>query len=107
ILHWLRRQYREHRNAGGAAGGEPQRGPAPGAADEESEDPWYISHFRLGVMWLLTLLLLALMFLVLQLDIEDVWVWGLLLAGGCLGMRFLASAMLREAAAALASVGLV
>lgn len=107
ILHWLRRLYREHRNAGGAAGGEPQRGPAPGAADEESEDPWYISHFRLGVMWLLTLLLLALMFLVLQLDIEDVWVWGLLLAGGCLGMRFLASAMLREAAAALASVGLV
>ena len=108
MLRELRRLYRQHHQQHIALDGEAGQAKfALPARHDDADDPWYISHFRLGVMWLLTLLLLAMMFFVFSLDADDIGVWAAMLIGGCLGMRFLTSSVWREMAAALGSVGLV
>ncbi|WP_460872919.1 GDYXXLXY domain-containing protein [Paralcaligenes ginsengisoli] len=73
----------------------------------DARDPWFLSAFRLLVMWITASLIIALLVLSLDLQIERLWIAGLVLCGaGLLVCRTTSGVAMREAGATVAAAGL-
>lgn len=127
LLTWFSRLRRAHAAqattavavpADGAAG-KNGAGDAPAAlagdaaqdADADARDPvgaWYLGMFRASAMWIVSWLMVLLLFVTLDMPLEraDV-VGGLMLAAGIVALHVLRAEAVREAAAAVAAAGFV
>ncbi|MFW7340631.1 GDYXXLXY domain-containing protein [Pollutimonas sp. H1-120] len=74
----------------------------------EREGPWFIVLFRLAAMGMTALLMIAFLVLVLELDMEQLWISGLLAgSGGLLIRRAVPGRYTDELGLALAAAGLI
>ncbi|MDS1139832.1 GDYXXLXY domain-containing protein [Pusillimonas sp. SM2304] len=80
---------------------EPAQDAAPGL------DPWYVSLFRLAVMGLSAILIIVFLFMTLDLELEQLWLAGLVVCGlGLLALRG-GGSVIRELGMTLTATGLI
>ncbi|HWK69313.1 MAG TPA: GDYXXLXY domain-containing protein [Burkholderiaceae bacterium] len=85
-----------------------QRGADRTDAAQAAEDPWFIVLFRLAAMGVTALLMVAFLVVVLDLDVERLWIPGVLsCAGGLLLRQTVAQRYIDELGLALTAAGLI